>query len=422
MKKLGIHVIAGCIGESIVLELPNGKWGVVDCYSSNPGKDSNPTIHFLRKLAPDISSLEFVCLSHPHVDHLAGMDELLEEYQYSKSLGTVWLSFARESNEVLAAINEEIIAADESHIGQTRRDRLLTDFMNRINQWSQQYKPQHKSQVTPPVIRSMHYQLNYQGEDGDENHFEIVGISPESHLEHGYHRRVMQKVWPKSPQDDRKKGTGKGKPKKKSKGNRKHLAGKLHNNIGLALLIRYGKTQVLLGADLEKEAWEQILKDPTRPKNKVITPDLIKVSHHGSNNSFSESLFDSFAVENHTPQMAIITHYCCGKHPLPQKEAVEKYASTGAIIGIPNNQYSKQATKGLARLSFEEISVEPVSFFNEKDIYRDNFYSKVLGAPCTWPFKDIGLISVYLDHESNITNIRATPSAGFFVKPEKHAT
>ncbi len=33
---LGIHIIGGGYGESIVLELPNGKVGVLDCFSAAP--------------------------------------------------------------------------------------------------------------------------------------------------------------------------------------------------------------------------------------------------------------------------------------------------------------------------------------------------------------------------------------------------
>jgi beta-lactamase superfamily II metal-dependent hydrolase len=67
MDELSIHVINSGVGESIVVELPNGNWGVIDCYASNlADPSSNHTLNFLRK--QEVTSLEFLCLTHPHLD------------------------------------------------------------------------------------------------------------------------------------------------------------------------------------------------------------------------------------------------------------------------------------------------------------------------------------------------------------------
>jgi len=68
-SNLVIHVIgSGAIGESIVVQLPNGNWGVVDCYASSlPNLETNFTLQFL--LNQQIQHLEFLCLTHPHNDH-----------------------------------------------------------------------------------------------------------------------------------------------------------------------------------------------------------------------------------------------------------------------------------------------------------------------------------------------------------------
>ena len=76
MDTLTIHVISSGIGESIVIGLPDKKWGVIDCYTpdiTDPSK--NPTIDFLRKNG--VKELEFICLTHPHSDHYRGLRDLL---------------------------------------------------------------------------------------------------------------------------------------------------------------------------------------------------------------------------------------------------------------------------------------------------------------------------------------------------------
>jgi len=64
-KLLGIHVIGAGKGESILLELPNREWGVVDCFSpSLTKKHLNQTLRLLADF--DVTRLCFICLTHPH--------------------------------------------------------------------------------------------------------------------------------------------------------------------------------------------------------------------------------------------------------------------------------------------------------------------------------------------------------------------
>jgi glyoxylase-like metal-dependent hydrolase (beta-lactamase superfamily II) len=77
VRSLGVHVINAGVGESIVIECPDGQWGVIDCYArSTTDPDTNPTVRFLRERA--VNRLEFVCLTHPHADHYRGLRQLLE--------------------------------------------------------------------------------------------------------------------------------------------------------------------------------------------------------------------------------------------------------------------------------------------------------------------------------------------------------
>ncbi len=73
-RRLSVHVLGAAKGESIVLQLPNGRWGVVDCYA----RSLNPTLMFLRESG--VEKLEFLCLTHPHDDHYRGMSQILEEF------------------------------------------------------------------------------------------------------------------------------------------------------------------------------------------------------------------------------------------------------------------------------------------------------------------------------------------------------
>jgi hypothetical protein len=92
---LTIHVIGSGFGETIVICLPNGKVGVIDCYSpdlalKNPEERAtrNPIVRFLRtSLAVD--RLAFLALTHPHEDHGRGLSHILSEYK--DRIDEVWI-------------------------------------------------------------------------------------------------------------------------------------------------------------------------------------------------------------------------------------------------------------------------------------------------------------------------------------------
>src|SRR5262249_18417566 len=78
-SRIEVHVLGAARGESIILRLPHGGWGVVDCCagsSTDPGQ--NDTLRFLREQGA--TELEFLALTHPHDDHYRGMSHLLEAF------------------------------------------------------------------------------------------------------------------------------------------------------------------------------------------------------------------------------------------------------------------------------------------------------------------------------------------------------
>src|SRR6266446_1648681 len=96
---LEVHVTGGAIGESIVLRLPNGKWGVVDSYVptlADPA--SSPAFSLLRKRG--VSALEFLCLTHPDTDHFRGMSHFLEGFAVSQ----FWIFGAKSPSELYQRI------------------------------------------------------------------------------------------------------------------------------------------------------------------------------------------------------------------------------------------------------------------------------------------------------------------------------
>jgi hypothetical protein len=83
---LSIAVFGPGEGEAIVVRLPDGSVGVVDGCREPRSGSPDPVRELLAHIEHDPATprpfaLRFVCLTHPHDDHYAGLGRLLEAYQ-----------------------------------------------------------------------------------------------------------------------------------------------------------------------------------------------------------------------------------------------------------------------------------------------------------------------------------------------------
>jgi hypothetical protein len=84
----------------------------------------------------------------------------------------------------------------------------------------------------------------------------------------------------------------------------------------MALLVTYGTTRIVLGGDVESEGWSDVIE--------VVGADGlsshgVKISHHGSTNGYSDSLWPSLAKQQ--KPITFLTSYRSQR--LPRKEAIE---------------------------------------------------------------------------------------------------
>ena len=78
--RLSVVVFGPGHGESILIRLPNGDFGVVDgCGDSGDLGDGNPVLALLDRAG--VENLRFVALTHPHEDHVLGLDELIQRFK-----------------------------------------------------------------------------------------------------------------------------------------------------------------------------------------------------------------------------------------------------------------------------------------------------------------------------------------------------
>ena len=104
------------------------------------------------------------------------------------------------------------------------------------------------------------------------------------------------------------------------------------NDIAVALWIEVGDVAVLLGSDLERRGWVEILQSSARPAG---TASAFKIPHHGSENADVPEVWERMLDAD---PVAVLTPWQRGGRALPSDREVQRilsnttkvYASAGA--------------------------------------------------------------------------------------------
>lgn len=288
-KDLEIHVIgSGSIGESIVIHLPNDKWGVVDCYASSlADKVTNFTLRFLQ--GREVEHLEFLSLSHPHDDHYRGMSHILKHFK--GNIAHFWRFGGVHIREILSYLKKDAISRYDSEQTESAEE------LHRILRLVRQYR---KENLIKRVVHMSDFKPLYKDDicqDNRRKELRIFSLGPSTKQIERYQETLKNCFLPDGNVDP-----GSSKPR--------------HNMVSGVLLIRYGYTQVVLGGDAEKPVWDDILEDELRPS---IYAHAVKVSHHGSNTGVTENLWATLVKRREC--FGIIVPFL--REHLPDKEAVE---------------------------------------------------------------------------------------------------
>jgi len=284
-----VHVLGAGKGESIVLRLPNGQWGVVDCYAaSTTGPNTNPTIAFLRDCG--VKRLQFVCLTHPHDDHFLGMTSLIDEFKPRE----FWRPGCLSPEHVKLIAKYYRIASIANGVDYfTKSANELVGIFARIRDGVK------RREINVKRVHSL--MTLYPTPAEQTGNFRIECIAPSGNQIEHYEGAIWSCIGPNG-----------------------EIAGTLtrshHNNISLVLKIVFGETSVVLGGDLEKEGWLDVIREYGQSH---LNACAIKVSHHGSPNGFCSRLWEYFSSKG--KPVAVIAP--SRPHKLPTPDALEHIRS-----------------------------------------------------------------------------------------------
>ena len=291
-RPLEIHIFGGSIGESIVIGLPYGGWGVVDNYTPNlDDPDSSATVRFLRERK--ITELEFLCLTHPHDDHVKGVNYLVQNFNFKR----FW-SFGAFTHRQLFALVEKTLRVKEALRNDSQEERELTDDLVAALDTACQRARAGTTELRRCDLGLVMYQ--YQPTQL-EPMVKITALGP-SGRSSAIYEKTLHACFDKTASHE-------------------ILAEKIkgvnHNQISSGLLVEYGKTRVVLGGDIEQDGWQDVINHDSPRLD--LRSHLIKVSHHGSTTGYCVRLWE----DHFSPvQSAVATITPFSRKGLPRPEGI----------------------------------------------------------------------------------------------------
>ena len=294
--EIEVSVVGPGYGECILVHIGNDKWVIIDSCLDNRRRAT--ALEYLHSLGSIPSKA--VCLivaTHWHDDHIRGMGELVEAcgdaiFCCAAALGQ------EEYLAALAALEKRPATAKGSGLRELYRVFSLLTERSATCTYA----------VPNRVILSQ----------GDCT---IRSLSPSDRS----FDRFLQQIGQLIPLGSEAK---------------KRIPPLTPNEAAVALLVSVGSTTILLGADLERRGWLELLDDYIDSDS---SPSVFKVPHHGSKDAHEDRVWTEILVKD---PIAALTPWRLGGRELPTQDDARR------ILSFSNRAYvttSRADTAGVSR-------------------------------------------------------------------------
>jgi glyoxylase-like metal-dependent hydrolase (beta-lactamase superfamily II) len=323
-EALSVVVFGPGRGEAIVVRLPDGRVGVVDGCTDPLDENGrgDPVREILAEFAelsddPESFRLSFVCLTHPHDDHYAGLADLLRAYR--GRIDNVWTVEAISGRyvDILPVSLKALWAGKTIARGDDEPERLR-DVAHEIQ------KAANETGTTLLYLSRDKMLLRRARIKGAD--LEVVAWAPVD-------RDMMRTLEAL-------------KAALKKKADEEAIPRHDPNVMSGAVLLEWGDARILLAGDLLCGAREYLGWSGVR--DHVEGPvQIVNVAHHASLEAHDEALWTKIR-----PELAIVTpfQHAAGSQP-PRPEQIEKLlgASTVAITSPPRWEGMAGAPRPMVR-------------------------------------------------------------------------
>ncbi len=271
-------------GESAVLHIGGGAWVVID---SCMGIEKTPMpLEYLADIGVDPDrAVELIVATHWHDDHIRGLARLVE------ACGTAAFCCASAlcEGEFLAAVGA-LEGRGVSAAGSGVRE--LHRVFSRL-----------AAVAARPVLAVANRRLL------SSNGCDIWALSPNDSVLVDFLRAIGRLV------------PGIGEPKSR-------LPSLSPNKVSVVLWVGFENTTILMGSDLERGGWVEVLRDRTRPAGRA---SAFKIPHHGSSGADEPGVWKQLLEHDVT---AALTPWRRGRRRLPTPQDAERLLSKTPDIWI----------------------------------------------------------------------------------------
>ena len=338
-----VTLIGPGYGECIILHIGNGSWVIVD---SCIGADSRPAaLAYFHDMGLNPSEVvRLIVATHWHDDHIRGMGELVEVCDDA----IFCCANALRTQEFLA-IMDAIASRPMSQVGsgmqELYRARLLLE-----------------ARSSRPVFAIANRRIF------SRDSCEVWSLSP-CDKEVDSFLQGIDRLRPQERETKRRTPT------------------LTPNEVAVVLLIEIGNTAVLLGSDLERRGWLEILDTSGRPSCKA---SFFKVPHHGSQNAHEDRVWNEML---HSDPIAALTPWQRGGRSLPTKRDVKRILSftrkayaTAAPRDIPSRRPARNRNRTVVK-TIREVSKRNSRTAQPPGMIR---LRREFGSQTDWDIKTFG--------------------------------
>jgi hypothetical protein len=289
-------------GECILIHIGDGDWIVVDsCLDRRSGRPV--ALEYLESLGVDVASrVKLVVAAHWHDDHIRGLAEIL-----SAAKGAKFVNSAAYLLRDLIRVVELGTATAPSSSATKEYDGIIKLLVQRREQ-------RERRDAVGPIAALANEKLLALTTPDRSVRAEVFALSPADGVLHRAQAELRNAL---SAIQDRRRPARQG-----------------ANQLCVALWVKVGVLDVLLGADLEHvpgttEGWQAIIGATERPEGRAR---FFKVPHHGSKNADCPECWTDLLLEQ---PIAIVTPY--SPSMLPTQADLSRLCAPTPLVFLTTN-------------------------------------------------------------------------------------